>query len=68
MLMIKKLSGIEIGNWIVKYFCFTFIALANLISISWMHQYQIDFVIEQGVSECLSFSTVVEHMIPFISF
>ena len=42
MLMIKELSGIQIGNWIVKYFHFMFIALANLITTSWMHLYQIE--------------------------
>ena len=42
MLMIKELSGIQIGNWIVKYVYFMFIALVNLISTSWMHLYQID--------------------------
>ena len=41
-LMIKELSGIQIGNWIVKYVCIMFIALVNLISTSWMHLYQID--------------------------
>ena len=40
MLMIKELSDIQIGNWIVKYFYFMFIALANLITTSWMHLYQ----------------------------
>ena len=40
--MIKELSGIQIGNWIVKYVYFMFIALVNLISTSWMHLYQID--------------------------
>ena len=41
-LMIKELSGIQIGSWIVKYVCIMFIALVNLISTSWMHLYQID--------------------------
>ena len=37
--MIKELSGIqiEIGNWVVKYVYVMFIALANLITTSWMH-------------------------------
>ena len=42
VLMIKKLSGIQIINWIVKHVYFMFIALANLITISWMHLYEID--------------------------
>ena len=51
-----------------KYVRFIYIALKNLISTSWMHLHQIDFIIEQGVSECLNFSTVVEHIIPFTNF
>ena len=35
-----------------------FIALANLITTSWMHMYQIDL---NRVSECLHFSIIVEH-------
>ena len=42
MLRIKELSIIQIGNWIVKYVYFMFIALANLITTSLMHLYQID--------------------------
>ena len=42
MLMIKELSGIQIGNWIVKYVYFMFLVLANVIFTSWMHLYQID--------------------------
>ena len=38
MLMIKELSGIQIGNWIAKYVN----SLAKLISASWMHLYEID--------------------------
>ena len=37
--MTKELSGIQIGNWIVKYAYFIFM---NFISTSWMHLYQID--------------------------
>ena len=40
--MIKELSGIQIGNWIVKYVYFIFIALEILISTSWMPLYQVD--------------------------
>ena len=43
MLMIKELSVIQIGDWIAKYVYFMFIALANLISTSWVHLYQIDW-------------------------
>ena len=39
MLFIKELSGIQISNWIVKYVYFMFIALANLITTSWMQLY-----------------------------
>ena len=42
MVLIKELSGIQIGSWILKYVYFMFIALANLVSTSWMHLYQID--------------------------
>ena len=38
----KELSGMHIGNWIVKFIYFMFIALANLITTSLMHLYQID--------------------------
>ena len=41
MLMVKEVSGIHIGNLIVKYVYLMFNALANLISTSWMHLYQI---------------------------
>ena len=51
-----------------KHVHFIFIALKNMISTSWMHLYQIDFIIAQGVLECLNFSIVVEHIIPFTSF
>ena len=40
--MFKELSGIETGNGIVKYDYYMFIALANLVTTSWMHLYQID--------------------------
>ena len=39
-LIIKELSGIQIGNWQMVYFIF--IALTNLINTSWMYLYQID--------------------------
>ena len=42
MLMIKELSGFQINYSIVRYVYFMFIALANLVSTSWMHLYQID--------------------------
>ena len=66
MLQIKELSGIQIGKWIVKYVLFYFIALANLISTSWMHLYQIDLSLNKE-SECLNFS-VVEQTITLTSF
>ena len=39
--MITEISGIQVGNWIVKYVYFV-IELVNLVSISWIHLYQID--------------------------
>ena len=42
MLMIKEVSGIDTGNWIVKYVSFMFIAPGNLFSTTLMHLYQID--------------------------
>ena len=41
MLMTKELTGIQIVNWIVKYAYLMFIALANVITTSWIQLYQI---------------------------
>ena len=40
--MIRELSDIQIGDWFLKFVYFMFIALANFITTSWMHLYQID--------------------------
>ena len=61
---IKELSGIQIGNWIVKYVYCKFIALKNLITTPVSNRLNT----EQGVSECLNFSIVVEYRVPFTSF
>ena len=58
MLVIKELPFIHIGNWIVKYVCFMFIALANLITTSSMHLpclYQIDLSLKKQFQNILIF-------------
>ena len=60
MLMIKELSGIEIGNWIVKYVYF-FVYCTTKLDYYILDAPVSNRLIEQGVSECLIFSIVVEH-------
>ena len=66
MLMIKEHSGIQISNWIIKNVYFMFIALENFSMLDVPASNRV--IIEQGVSEWLNFTTVVEHTIPFTSF
>ena len=67
--IIKKLSGIQIGIWIVKYVYFMFIARKlefNFLDAPVSNRLII--IIKQGVSGCLNISAVDEYMISFISF
>ena len=56
--MIKELSGIQTGNWIVKYVYFMFIKLDYYILDAPVSN---RLIIWQGVSECHNFSIVVKH-------